>query len=126
MSLRYHPGEFLQSEAGFLVRRRQIGGEEMHFQALPQVVPRTDGVLLGLLEGAAYDQAHAAVVEDEGVDPARGESQRIGGKVADHAVVLGGAGEGRVVEQLDQVAIFVAIAGAPLARGEQGHLCAWR
>ena len=31
------------------------------------------------------------------------------------AVVLNGAGEGGVVEQLDQVAIFVAIAGAPLA-----------
>ena len=89
----------------------------MRFETRPPVVSLADGVLLGLLECTADDQPHAAIISDECVDPARGERQSIGGKVAGHAVVLNGAGEGRVVEQLDQVAIFVAIAGAPLALG---------
>jgi hypothetical protein len=86
----------------------------MRFKARSPVVSLADGVLLGLLECAADDQPHPAVVGDERRDPARGERQRVGGKITGHAVVLNGAGEGRVVEQLDQVAIFVAITGAPL------------
>ena len=89
----------------------------MGFEARSPVVSLADGVLLRLLESAADDQPHAAIISDERVDPARGERQRIGGEVTGHAVVLNGAGEGRVVEQLDQVAIFVAIAGAPFALG---------
>jgi len=117
ISLRHHPGEQFQTAARFLVRRRQIGGQQVRFQTRPPVVPLADGLLFGLLERAADDQPQAPVVGDKRGDSARGERQRIGGEVAGHAVVLNGAGEGRIAEQLDQVAIFLAKAGAPLAVG---------
>src|ERR1039457_6347904 len=94
----------------------------MRFETRSPVVSLADGVLLRLLERTADDQSHAPVVGDERRDSACGKRQRVGGKVTSHSVILNGAGECRVVEQLDQVAIFVAIAGTPLLLSQQTHL----
>jgi hypothetical protein len=71
MSLRYHPGEHFHATASLLVGGRQIRCEQMRFKPRAKVVTLTDGILLGLLEGAANDEPHAAVVVDERVDSAR-------------------------------------------------------
>ena len=83
----------------------------------PQVVALLDRLDLGLVERAADDQPHDAAVGDEPFDSSARQGQGVGAEIAGHAVVSNSALEGRDVEQRNQVAVLVAVAGFPDERG---------
>lgn len=80
-----------------------------------------DGVDFGLVEGAADQQPHAAVVADQFLDAADGESQRLDLEVAGQAVVTDGAFEGGDVEALHQIAVIGRVFQLPGMVTEEAH-----
>src|SRR5208337_610276 len=89
----------------------------------PQVIALLDRLDLGLVQRAADDQPHGAVVGDQPLDPPPRQGQGVSTEIAGRAVVSQSALERRDVEQRDQVAVLVAVAGFPGERRQGWRYC---
>ena len=99
--------------AGFRIGRIEGLSFQLLDDLLPQVISLVDRLDLVLVERAAHDEPHPAAVGDEVFNSTGGQGQGVGREVACHPVVLLGTAKGRDVEQGDQVAVIMAIAGFP-------------
>lgn len=115
MPLCDHPRQHFQPVLGARIGRSQIHGAEPGRNLLAQIVTLGKRLLFLGTQRQADDQPHPPVVGYQGLNAARRQRQRIGGKISRQAVVLNGASQRRVVKQFDQVAVFVAVPDAPFA-----------
>jgi hypothetical protein len=111
--LRDHPGQGFQAVAS-----REVGWHEGHggkvvVDLAPEVVTLLNGPHLFVVQGAADDEAHTTAIGDQFLDATRGLGESGGREIARHAVVMDGGRKGRHIEQGDQVAVLVAVAGFP-------------
>ena len=95
--------------------------EEVGFDLGAALGALGDGVNLGLVEGAADEQAHSAGVADKALDATGGEGQGPGAEVAGEAVVAGGTFQGGNVEDGDKVAVVRRVFELPLPVAEEAH-----
>ena len=112
-SFRHHPGESFQTVSIPWVGRRQLDGGQLLLDLFTEVVTPLHGLDLVDIQGAAHDEPHLAAVGDQPLDASGRQDQGIGREVARRAVVLDGTRQGRDVEQSDEVAVLVAVAGLP-------------
>ena len=129
VSLRHHPRHQLQR-----FFRRRVGRDQRHvgevfLHLLPDRFALLDRVDLGLVQRAADDEPHAAVVAHQSFDAACGEGERAGVEVAGQPVVALGVLKGRDVEPLDEIAVFGGVLQLPFAiaehrRGRSALACA--
>ena len=120
-----HPFATIQARASSPYRSRGSGGvrsidSQLLRDQLAEVVAPLDGLDLIHVQGAADDEPHLAAVGDQPLDAPGRQDQGIGREVAGRPVVLGGARQGRDVEQADEVPVLVAVAGLPGVAGNRG------
>ena len=75
-----------------------------------------------LIERAADDEAHLAIVPDEPFDTAHRERERRGAEVSSRAIVVHSAFERRDIEQLDEIAVVGRVLQSPIAFIEASHV----
>ena len=118
VAVRHHPRHQLKRLLRGCIGRdqRHVGEVLLHLPA--DCFALLDCVDLGLVQRAADDEPHAAVVAHQSFDAARGEGERAGVEVAGQPVVALGIREGRDVEPLDEIAVFRGVLQLPFAIAE--------
>ena len=113
-----HPREQLQGigHAGVGRCERQVG--QVLLDLFAECFAPFDGLDLGRAERAADDEAHAAAIAHESLDPARGERECAGAEIARQPVVALRVLKRGDIEELDEVAVFRGVLELPFVVGE--------
>src|SRR5262249_12388374 len=100
----------------------QVDLHQLLLNQLPKFIASLDGLDLLDVERAAHDEPHLAGVGDESLDAASREGQGVRREVPCHPVILDRTRECRDVEETNEVAVLVTVAGLPRMGREQGDV----
>ena len=118
----HHPGQQLQRRGSIGVEFIEGCPQHHGFDRRGQRCPLGDGLDLGLVQGAADDQTHPAVVAAQSLDTSGGQRQRGRREIPGGAVVADRRLQGRHIEQRKDITVLGRVLGVPGAVGKETHL----
>ena len=121
-TLRYHPGEKFQGVAERAFVRLEGIAQIVRIDCLSQGFSFPNGCDFSALQGAAADKAHGAAMSDKLFDAFRCDEKGLGAEISRSPVVAHSAGQGRDIEDVQQIATCRRILRCPVVFTKQIHV----